>query len=129
VRLKAFLITIVAAAGLGSSIALADGGHHEGAKATTNRCSHAELRGTLAPQTFTVTVQKANRRSGFKAGQTVTVTVGGTGDTVLLSSVGGCADGSTLAARGVVLRVWRGKGHHGATTTQATTTSETTTDK
>jgi hypothetical protein len=135
VRLKVFLITVVGLVGLGSSIALADGGHHDGAKTTTNHCTRAEVHGTLAPQTFTVTVQKANRHSGFKPGDTVTVTVGGTGDTVVLSAEG-CADGSALAARGAVVRVWDGKGHHGhdtttesTTTSQDTTTAETTTNK
>jgi hypothetical protein len=128
VKLKVFLITVVGVAGLGSSIALADGGHHDATKTTTNHCTRAEVHGTLAPQTFTVTVQKANRHSGFKSGDTVTVTVGGTGDTVVLSA-GGCADGSTLTARGAVLRVSHGEGRHHESHDTTTTTSETTTNK
>jgi hypothetical protein len=125
-KLKVFLITIIGVAGLGSSIALADGGHHEGAKTTTSHCTHAEVHGTLAPQTFTVTVQKANRHSGLKKGDTVTVSVGGTGDTVVISAGGG-AQGSALTSRGAVLRVWHGKHHDGHETTTTTATAGTTT--
>ena len=133
-KLKVFLMTMIGLIGLGSSIALADGGRHGDRSATKAPCSHAALSGTLAPQTFTVTVQRASHNSGFTANQVVTVSVGGSGDTVRLVGEG-CANGSTFTARGVVLQVWNGRGHDGGgrhegggtTTTTTTTTTDTTT--
>jgi hypothetical protein len=131
-KLKALLMTAIGVVGLGSSIALADGGRHDrNADATTaGACTHTELRGTIAPQTLTVTVQRANRHSGLVQNQVVTVSVGGSGDTVRLTATG-CLAGSTLTARGAELRVWKGghghgDGEHATTTGSETTGSETT---
>lgn len=134
-KLKALLLTAIGIVGLGSSIALADGGRHDGkdAATSTGACTHAELRGTIAPQTLTVTVQRANRHSGLLPNQVVTVSVGGSGDTVRLTAEG-CLVESTLTARGAELHVGNGH-HHGdgkhgtttGTTTAETTTAETTT--
>lgn len=127
-KLKALLMTAIGVVGLGSSIALADGGRHDqkAGATTTGACTHTELRGTIAPQTLTVTVQRANRHSGLLPNQVVTVSVGGSGDTVRLTATG-CLAGSTLTARGAELRVWKGAHHHGDGKHSTTTTAETTT--
>lgn len=129
-KLKALLLVMIGVVGLGSSIALADGGRHDKTAdtTTTGACTHTELRGTIAPQTLTVTVQRSNRDSGLLPNQVVTVSVGGSGDTVRVTAEG-CLDGSTLTTRGAELHVWKGGRHHGDGDGEqsTTTTSDTTT--
>jgi hypothetical protein len=87
-KFKYVLVTLVAFAGFGASFALADGGHGENGPGNGN-CKHGAVLGTLsAPQSFTVTIVKANGQSGFSAGQTVTVDVGGSGSQVRLAAEG-----------------------------------------
>jgi len=129
-KLKILLLVGIGVAGLGASYALADAGHgrgkpfHEGKGAS---CRRTVLLGTAeAPQTLTVTVTRAGRKSPFTSGQAVAVQLGSTGQSVRVNVVG-CADGSTLTANGAVLQVVSGKhghGNHGTTTVTTTVTTE-----
>jgi len=93
-KFKYALVTLVAFAGFGASFALADGGHGENGN---GNCKHGAVRGTVsAPQSFTVTIVKANSQSGFSAGQTVTVDVGGSGSQVRLAAEGCIGTDGTL---------------------------------
>lgn len=89
------MVLLVALAGFGASFALADGGHGE--NNGTGNCKHGGVVGTLsAPQSFTVTIVKANGQSGFTAGQTVTVNVGTPGSQVRLAAEGCIGTDGTL---------------------------------
>ena len=101
-KLKILLISVFVA-GVGASYALAgDGKHHGGG------CQNVHLRGTVAPQTLTVTVDKAGEHSSLAAGTQVTLALGGTGQTVRVN-VEACSTGTgaalQLTARSVELRV------------------------
>jgi len=143
VRLKILLLIGTAAAGMGASYALADGGrghHHALLAAAKGSCQRAHLLGTVAaPQTLTVTVTRSGHDSGFASGQVVTVSLGSSGGMVRVD-VAGCGDGSTLAANEAELHAvmpppakghhWRdyhGDGDHKTTTTTTTGASTTTT--
>jgi len=131
-RFKAILLVVCAAAGVGASIAVADNGKgnggDQGDKGKSCRAEH--ISGTVGPQTFTITVTKADRHGSIAPGSTVTVTIGGTGQTVR-ANVGGCttANGTTttsmLTVREVDLRAGNVESgdHHETTTTNATTTT------
>lgn len=132
-KLKVMLVTLLGFAGLGTSFALADGGHHSTRDATTptTDCKRAVVFGTAAPQNLVVTVAKSNRMSPFAPGQVITVSVGKPGDTVRVFA-GGCASGSTLTSRSAIVsapfnRKGHGDGDHHGTTTSSTTTGSTTT--
>ena len=140
-KLRILLLIVVGAAGVGASYALAASGNHGGkhdstvttgttGTATTPSCQRAHVLGTTsAPQTFTVTVTKSGEH-GFAPGQVVTVTVGTSGQTVMVAAEG-CVNGSTLSARGVgILAVRPMKPEHTTsthTTTTGTTSTQTTT--
>jgi hypothetical protein len=142
VKLRILLLIVVGAAGIGASYALAASGNHGGKHdstvttgtttgttgTTTNpSCQWAFVSGTTSsPQTFTVTVADAGKHSSFAPGQVVTVTVGGTGQTVRLNAVG-CANGSAFAAKGAELHVSRPMTT--MTTTTGSTSTQTTTTK
>lgn len=122
------LLVVCAVAGVGASIAVADNGqgkgNDQGDKGEACRAQH--ITGTVGPQTFTITVTKAGRHGSLAPGSTVTVTIGGTGQTVR-ATVGGCTapngttTTSTLTVREVDLKA---DDHHGTTTTTATTTTD-----
>jgi hypothetical protein len=123
-RLKLLLLTVFAA-GLGASYALADGGHKDGSDAKhAAKCQEVHVRGTVAPQTFTVTLDKASKKLNLAAGSQVVVQVGGTGQTLRLNSEA-CATttgGATqLQAKEAELHVRK------TDSTQTTTTATTTT--
>ena len=85
------------------------------------------ISGTVGPQTFTITVTKGGPHGSVAPGSTVTVTIGGTGQTVR-ATVGGCtsSNGTTtaLTVRSVDLKSGNGEpGDHHETTTTATTTT------
>jgi len=143
-KLKALLLVAFAAAGVGTSIAVADPGkgHDQG---KDRGCRALHISGTIAPQTFVITVAHSVE-NGPAAGSTVTVTIGGTGQTVR-ANVGGCTSSagttttttsSSLSVRSVDLRASQtppppptpkhgkdddGDHHQGTTTTTATTTT------
>lgn len=131
-RFKAILLVVCAAAGVGASIAVADTGqgkgNDHGDKGKPCRAQH--ISGTVGPQTFTITVTKPDPHGSIAPGSTVTVTIGGTGQTVR-ANVGGCTTPngttttSTFTVRAVDLQASNVKpgDHHETTTTTATTTT------
>lgn len=150
-KFKAMLLVVCAAAGIGASIAVADGGKGND-QGNGEGCRGQHISGTVGPQTFTVTVTKAEGKGSLAPGSTVVVTIGGAGQTVR-ATVGACmsAQGTTttttttatsgLTVRSVDLKAFRtsttgtnptGKGedgqgdhhgHHDTTTTATTTTT------
>lgn len=146
-KLKALLLVACATAGVGASVALADNGNHDGQGDQPRACRAMRIAGTVAPQTFTLTITHAQPHGSLAAGSTVTVTIGGTGQ-IVTANVGGCsgANGTTttttsaLTVRSVDLQArptppppetTTGKGHHDdehhRTTTTTTTATTTTT--
>ena len=149
-KFKAMLLVVCAAAGIGASIAVADGGKGND-QGNGEGCRGQHISGTVGPQTFTVTVTKAEGKGSLAPGSTIVVTIGGAGQTVR-ATVGACmsAQGTTtttttatsgLTVRSVDLKAFRtsttgtnptGKGedgqgdhhgHHDTTTTATTTTT------
>jgi hypothetical protein len=146
-RLKILLLAVFVA-GIGASYALADNGKHHG---DHNGCQEVHVRGTIAPQTLTVTPSGKGEHSTAPAGTPVVLTVGGTGQTVRVN-VEACSTGTgtttSLSVRSLELQVVNQQptvtvgttttgGHHGdddhgdhhkgGTTTVSTTTAATTT--
>ena len=121
-KLKALLLVALAAAGVGASIAVADNGrgHDQGDR---HGCRGMEVSGTVAPQTFTMTVTREARHGSVAPGSTLVVTIGGAGQTVranvnACTSNGGASTTSTTV-RSVDLRAFPTRP---TTTTTATTT-------
>ena len=127
-KLKAVLLVALAAAGVGASIAVADTGKGND-QGREHGCRALHVSGTIAPQTFTLTLTHGVR-TGTATSSTVTVTIGGAGQTVR-ATVEGCTGVTgtktpTLAVvRSVLLQAFRtpstaGDDHHGGTTTTTT---------
>jgi hypothetical protein len=121
VKLKTLLLVMVALAGLSASYALADDGHGHGQGKDWNGkdCGRGVVVGTVSPQTFTVTVTHTRGDSGLQPGGTVTVSVGGTGQTVRLGALG-CLNGSALTAKEVFLAARHPDTNDGTTSTATT---------
>src|SRR5438270_2244090 len=106
-KLKMLLISVFVA-GVGASYALAGDGKHHG----DNGCQNVHLRGTVAPQSLTVTVDKAGEHSSIAAGTQVTLAVGSAGQTVRVN-VEACSTGTgsalQMTARSIELRVVKPK--------------------
>jgi hypothetical protein len=84
VKLKLLLVTVFAA-GLGASYALADDGH--GNKNDGHgKCTRVHVRGTIAPQTLTVTLSNAARKLNLAPGSQVVLQVGAAGQTVSVNA-------------------------------------------
>jgi hypothetical protein len=84
VKLKMLLVTVFAA-GLGASYALADDGH--GNKNDGHgKCTRVHVRGTIAPQTLTVTLSNAARKLNLAPGSHVVLQVGAAGQTVSVNA-------------------------------------------
>jgi hypothetical protein len=126
VKLKALFVAAVAVAGFGASYALAGDGHGHDSAASAKSCRRSGVLGTVAaPQTFTMTVTRAGRRSSLVEGQVVTVAVGTDGQQVRLLTEGCVGTDGTLTVRGAVLQARTPRSNDGTTTT--TTDSGTTT--
>lgn len=124
-KLKALLLVAFAAAGVGASIAVADNGKGND-QGDRHGCRAVDISGTVAPQTFTVTVTHAGKHSSIAPGSTVTVTIGGTGQTVRAkvnecspSSGTGTTTTTSTTVRSVDLKAMQAP----PTTTTATTTT------
>jgi hypothetical protein len=139
-KLKALLLVALGAAGVGASMAVADNGTGND-QGKGHGCRGQHISGTVGPQTFTITVTKAEHNGSIAPGSTVVVTIGGTGQTVR-ATVGRCSSAngttststSTLTVRSVDLKAFNtstttttGKDddehHNRGTTTTATTTT------
>lgn len=120
------LVTLVALAGFGASFALADDGHGQNGN---GNCKHGAVLGTVAaPQSFTVTIVKANGQSGFNAGQTVTVNIGTQGSQVRLAAEGCVGTDGTLTVHEAELHARNpntAKHDDGDQDDQSTTTGQT----
>jgi len=141
---KALLFVVCAAAGVGASVAVAGNRDGGGPGDRGKGCRATMLAGTVAPQTFALTVVRAFGHGSPAAGSTVMVTIGGSGQTVV-ASVGACSGGSgtttssSLTVRSVDFRTRLaptaattttangnhddGYRHHHRPTTTATTTT------
>ena len=127
-KLKALLLVAFAAAGVGASIAVADNGKGN-EQGDNHGCRAVEIFGTVAPQTFVITVTHGGKQ-GPATGSTVTVTIGGTGQTVR-ANVNGCTNGggagttttttSSTTVRSVDLRASQTPSTTTTTTTESTT--------
>jgi hypothetical protein len=128
-----YVLTVVAAAvaGFGASMALADDGHgHKGDRGKGD-CKKAGVIGfASAPQSLTITVDRANGRSGLKNGQVVTVSVGSTGQRVRVLAVGCVGTDGTVTVREAELHAANPpkprQKHDGGSTTSTTTESTST---
>jgi hypothetical protein len=84
VKLKMLLVTVFAA-GLGASYALADDGHGKNAEGH-GKCTEVHVRGTIAPQTLTVTLSNAARKLNLAPGSQVVLQLGTAGQTVSVNA-------------------------------------------
>jgi hypothetical protein len=86
-KLKLTILAAVFAAGMTASFAFANGpgkGDDHGKK--TGKCTEVHLRGTIAPQTLGVTLDKASKKLSSAAGTTVQVALGAAGQTVRIDA-------------------------------------------
>jgi hypothetical protein len=79
------LLVTVFAAGLGASYALADDGHGKKAEGH-GKCTQVHVRGTIAPQTLTVTLSNAAKKLNLAAGSQVVLQLGTAGQTVSVNA-------------------------------------------
>jgi hypothetical protein len=84
VKLKMLLVTVFAA-GLGASYALADDGHGKNAEGH-GKCTQVHVRGTIAPQTLTVTLSNAAKKLNLAPGSQVVLQLGTAGQTVSVNA-------------------------------------------
>ena len=86
-KLKMLLVTVFAA-GLGASYALADDGHGQKGEGDQGhgKCTQVHVRGTIAPQTLTVTLSNAERKLNLAPGSQVVLQLGTAGQTVSVNA-------------------------------------------
>jgi hypothetical protein len=129
-KLRYVLTVVAAVAGFGASLALADDGHR-GDRGKGDCKKTAVVGFATAPQSLTLTVDRANGRSGLKNGQVVTVAVGASGQRVRVLAVGCVGSDGTVTVREAELHAANPpksrKGHDGGSTTTTTESSSTTT--
>jgi len=87
VRLKLLLVTVFAA-GLGASYALADDGHGKNGEGEHGhgKCTEVHVRGTIAAQTLTVTLDNGARKLNLAPGSQVVLQLGAAGQTVRVNA-------------------------------------------
>jgi hypothetical protein len=86
-KLKLTILAAVFAAGMTASFAFANGpgkGNDNGQR--NGKCKEVHLRGTIAPQTLGVTLDKASKKLNSAAGTTVQVALGAAGQTVRIDA-------------------------------------------
>jgi TOBE domain-containing protein len=134
VRLKLLLVTVFAA-GLGASYALADDGHGkngEGDHGHGNTCAQVHVRGTIAPQTLTVTLTDQARKLNLAPGSQVVLQLGAAGQTVSVNAEAcSTTTGSStqLLVRSAELKAKNPKTSSTTTTAPVTTTAPGTTTR
>ena len=86
-RLKLLLVTVFAA-GLGASYALADDGHGKNGEGEHGhgKCTEVHVRGTIAAQTLTVTLDNCARKLNLAPGSQVVLQLGAAGQTVRVNA-------------------------------------------
>jgi hypothetical protein len=125
VKLKMLLVTVFAA-GLGASYALADDGHGKKAEGH-GKCTQVHVRGTIAPQTLTVTLSNAAKKLNLAPGSQVVLQLGTAGQTVSVNAEACSTTTGTstqLVARSAELKA---KTQKTTTTTAPATTAPATT--
>ena len=135
-KLKIMTLAVFVA-GVGASFALANDGHgdgkrHDGDHHKGSKCSKVHVKGTIAPQTLTVTVERSSKKLNLTAGSQVVLQVGGTGQTVRLSAEAcqvtvGSATQLQVKEAELKVRAPKTTTTVSTTTTAATTTTGTTT--
>jgi hypothetical protein len=132
-KLKMLFIALFAA-GLGASYALADDGHGKGqgdnGKHQGSKCTQVHVRGTIAPQTLTVTLDQGSSRLNLAAGSQVVLQLGSAGQTVRVDAEA-CSTTTGAATQLLVKSAeLQARNQHTASTTTtapATTTAQGTT--
>jgi TOBE domain len=123
VKLKMLLVTVFAA-GLGASYALADDGHGKNAEGH-GTCTEVHVRGTIAPQTLTVTLSNAARKLNLAPGSQVVLQLGTAGQTVSVNAEA-CST-TTGSTTQLVAKSAEAKTSSTTTAAQVTTTAPATT--
>jgi hypothetical protein len=131
VKLKMLLVTVFAA-GLGASYALADDGHGKKGEGDQGhgKCTQVHVRGTIAPQTLTVTLTNQARKLNLAPGSQVVLQLGTAGQTVSVNAEAcSTTTGSTtqLVAKSAELKAKTPKTSSTTTTVATTTAAGTTT--
>src|SRR4051794_18600052 len=89
-KLKITILAAVFAAGMTASFAFAHGpgkgSDDEHGKNKNGKCTQVHLRGTIAPQTLNVTVDKGTRKLNVQPGTQVQVQVGAAGQTLRIDA-------------------------------------------
>jgi hypothetical protein len=101
-KLKLTILFAVFTAGVCASFALAENGTQAGN--APDKCRDVHISGTIAPQTLSVTVDKASAKSLIAAGTQLSLAVGTTGQTVRLKAEA-CSTGTGTALTLTVKRV------------------------
>jgi hypothetical protein len=125
-KLKLTILLALFAAGVFASLALAEGGKHA---RKADGCHEVHIAGTIAPQTFAVTVTRASDRAQIPAGTTLNVPLGTAGQTVQLKAeacVTGTGTAAVLTVKQVELRLARVHPARTGTTQTGTTQTGTT---
>jgi hypothetical protein len=128
VKLKMLLVTVFAA-GLGASYALADDGHGKKAEGH-GKCTQVHVRGTIAPQTLTVTLSNAAKKLNLAPGSQVVLQLGTAGQTVSVNAEAcSTTTGSStqLLVKSAELKAKTPKTPKSTTTAPVTTTAPATT--
>jgi hypothetical protein len=132
VKLKMLLVTVFAA-GLGASYALADDGHGNkggGDHGHGSKCTEVHVRGTIAAQTLTVTLDSAARKLNLAPGSQVVLQLGAAGQTVRVNAEAcSTTTGSStqLLVKSAELKAKTAKTSSTTTTAPVTTTAPATT--
>ena len=128
-KLKLISLAAVFAAGITASFALADDGHGNQSGNSDKhggKCTEVHVRGTIAPQTLTVTADKLSKRLNLAAGSQIVLQVGTAGQTVRVNAEA-CAVTTGTTQQIVVKSLELNAGTPHSTTTSTTTTAATTT--
>ena len=121
-KLKMLLVTVFAA-GLGASYALADDGHGKQGEGDHGhgKCTEVHVRGTIAAQTLTVTLNDAARKLNLAPGSQVVLQLGAAGQTVSVNAEA-CST-TTGSTTQLLVKSAELKAHTPKTTTTVATTA------
>jgi len=123
-KLKMISLAAVFAAGITASFALADDGHGNQGDKHGGKCTEVHVRGTIAPQTLTVTADKLSKRLNLAAGSAIVLQVGTAGQTVRANAEA-CLTGTGTSQQLVVKSLEIQARAARTTTTTASTTATT----
>jgi hypothetical protein len=125
-KLKILALTVFLA-GLGASFAVANDGKGKSEHAKGSKCTEIHLNGTIAPQTLTVTVDRASKKLNVTPGTQVVLQVGGTGQTARITAEACQVTVGTATQLQVKEAHLKVRSTKTTTTAPATTTAPTTT--